>query len=55
MVSFTGSAPNNPLRALSDVDFWIGSRAYNVVECIHMIWMTTVVDMLVGHAEYAVA
>jgi D-sedoheptulose 7-phosphate isomerase len=55
VVSFTGSAPDNPLRALSDVSFWIESRAYNVVECMHMIWMTTVVDMLVGDAEYAVA
>jgi D-sedoheptulose 7-phosphate isomerase len=55
VVSFTGSAPDNPLRGLSDIDFWLGSRAYNVVECVHMIWMTTVVDMLVGGAEYAVA
>ena len=55
VVSFTGSAPDNPLRSLSDIDFWIDSRAYNVVECMHMIWLTTVVDMLVGKAEYAVA
>ena len=55
VVSFTGSAPDNPLRALSDIDFWLGSRAYNVVEGIHMVWLTTVVDMLVGRAEYAVA
>jgi D-sedoheptulose 7-phosphate isomerase len=55
VVSFTGSAADNPLRALSDIDFWIGSRAYNVVEGIHMVWLTTVVDMLVGQAEYAVA
>jgi D-sedoheptulose 7-phosphate isomerase len=55
VVSFTGSATDNPLRTMSDVEFWIESRAYNVVECMHMIWLTTVVDMLVGHAEYAVA
>lgn len=55
VVSFTGSAPDNPLRGLSDIQFWIGSRAYNVVECMHMVWLTTVVDMLVGRAEYPVA
>jgi D-sedoheptulose 7-phosphate isomerase len=55
VVGFTGSAPDNPLRALSDVDFWVGSRAYNVVECVHMMWMMTVVDMLVGRAEYTVS
>ncbi|WP_237182486.1 D-sedoheptulose-7-phosphate isomerase [Roseomonas marmotae] len=55
VVSFTGSASDNPLRGLSDIDFWLGSRAYNVVEGMHNIWLTTVVDMLVGKAEYAVA
>jgi D-sedoheptulose 7-phosphate isomerase len=55
VVSFTGCAPNNPLRQLSDIDFWLNSRAYNVVECVHMVWLMTVVDMLVGKAEYAVA
>ena len=55
VVSFTGSAPDNPLRQLSDIDFWLDSRAYNIVECVHMVWLMTVVDMLVGKAEYAVA
>lgn len=55
VVSFTGSAPDNPLRKLSDIDFWLASRAYNVVECVHMVWLMTVVDMLVGRAEYSVA
>jgi D-sedoheptulose 7-phosphate isomerase len=55
VVSFTGSAPDNPLRSASDVGFWVDSRAYNIVESVHMIWLTTVVDMLVGRAEYSVA
>jgi D-sedoheptulose 7-phosphate isomerase len=55
VVTFTGSAPDNALRAEADIDFWLGSRAYNVVECIHMTWLMTVVDMLVGKAEYSVA
>jgi D-sedoheptulose 7-phosphate isomerase len=55
VVSFTGSSPDNPLRELSDIDFWFDSRAYNVVECVHMIWLMSVVDMLVGKAEYPVS
>jgi len=47
VVSFTSSAADNPLRGLSDVAFWIDSRAYNVVECMHMVWLMTVVGMLV--------
>lgn len=54
VVSFTGSAEDNALRRASDISFWIESRAYNVVEAVHMMWLTTVVDMLVGQAEYSV-
>ena len=55
VVGFSGSAADNPLRKLADVDFWLDSKAYNVVECVHMIWLTTVVDMVVGRAEYSVS
>lgn len=54
VVGFSGKSPDNPLRALSDIDFWVDSSAYNIVECTHMIWLTTVVDMVVGKAEYSV-
>jgi D-sedoheptulose 7-phosphate isomerase len=54
IVGFSGSAADNPLRALADIDLWFDSKAYNVVECVHMIWLTTVIDMIVGQAEYSV-
>lgn len=54
VVSFTGKAPDNPLLKLSDIAFWMDSAAYNVVECTHMLWICTVVDMVVGEAEYSV-
>lgn len=54
VVSFTGKSPENPLRKLSDIGFWLDSGAYNVVECTHMLWICTVVDMVVGKAEYSV-
>ena len=54
VVTFTGKSFDNPLKALGDINFWIDSSAYNVVECVHMIWMCTVVDMVVGKAEYSV-
>ncbi|GBU19092.1 MULTISPECIES: SIS domain-containing protein [Methylobacterium] len=55
VVSFTGAKADNPLREVSDIAFWCDSKAYNIVECTHMIWLTTVVDMLVGKAEYSVS
>ena len=55
VVTFTGMEAGNPLRALGDINLWLGSDAYNVVEAVHMLWLTTVVDMVVGRAEYAVS
>ena len=55
VVSFTGFEKDNPLGKLADINFWVNSRAYNVVECIHMIWLTAICDLLIGKAEYSVA
>lgn len=55
VVTFTGKSPDNPLKALGDINFWMDSSAYNVVEAVHMMWLTTVVDMLIGKAEYSVS
>ena len=53
VVTFTGFSPENNLKAEGDINFWLVSKAYNIIECTHMIWMTLVVDMLVGNAEYS--
>lgn len=45
VVTFTGFAADNPLRARADIDFWVDENSYNIVECTHMIWLTTVIDM----------
>lgn len=52
-VTFTGFSEANPLRQLGDMNFWVDSCAYNVVENIHQIWLLAVVDMIIGKAEYA--
>lgn len=53
VVTFTGFAPDNPLRALGDINFWVDSRAYNVVEMTHHIWLLAICDVLIGQAEYS--
>ena len=55
VVTFSGRSPNNSLRALGDVNFWVDSNAYNIVECIHMMWITTVIDSVIGKSEYEVS
>ena len=53
-VSFTGSGPNTSLAAVSSVNLYVPSHAYNIVECIHMIWITAVIDMIIGKKFYRV-
>jgi len=55
VAAFTGFAKDNPLGAVSDINFWVDSRSYNIIECTHMIWLTAVVDLLIGASEYSVA
>lgn len=55
VASFTGFAKDNPLGGAADINFWVDSRSYNIVECTHMIWLTAVVDLLIGASEYSVS
>lgn len=52
VITFTGRTSTNVLRQSGDINFWVNSHAYNIVECIHMIWLTTVIDLLIGQSEY---
>ncbi|MCP5106390.1 MAG: SIS domain-containing protein [bacterium] len=54
IITFTGFNEDNPLKSLGDINFWLDSKAYNIIECTHMIWLTTVIDLIIGKAEYAV-
>ena len=54
VVTLTGSYADNQLRQLGDINFWVDSKAYNIVECIHMIWLTCVIDLVIGKAVYSV-
>ena len=53
VAAFTGFAKDNPLGAIADINLWADSRAYNIVECTHMIWLAAVIDLLIGSAEYS--
>ena len=52
VVAFTGRDADNPLKALADLNFWVPSNAYNVVENLHSVWLTATIDYLIGKAEY---
>jgi D-sedoheptulose 7-phosphate isomerase len=52
VVAFTGRWPDNPLAQAADLNFFVKSDAYNVVENIHSIWLTAAVDYVIGKAVY---
>jgi D-sedoheptulose 7-phosphate isomerase len=52
MVTFSGFATDNPLRGSGDLNFWVDSRAYNIVEMTHQIWLLAACDLAIGKAEY---
>jgi len=53
VVSFTGFNSDNPLAQSGDLNFWVDSKAYNIVENTHQIWLLMVCDLLVGKIEYS--
>tara|TARA_A100001388_G_scaffold271247_1_gene249776 strand:- start:1106 stop:1708 length:603 start_codon:yes stop_codon:yes gene_type:complete len=53
--SLTGSNKENFLKKNSDCSLWVNSKAYNIVESIHTIWLTLIIDLLVGNPEYSVS
>lgn len=53
LVTFTGFSEDNPLASLGQLNFCVPSRAYNVIEMTHHIWLLAVCDLIIGKAEYA--
>jgi len=53
VISFSGFNSNNPLRKLGEINFWVNSNAYNIVEMTHHIWLLAIVDFLIGDIFYS--
>ena len=52
--SLTGASSLNSLKSNSNYSLWVNSKAYNIVESIHTIWITLIIDLFVGSPEYSV-
>ena len=47
-ITFSGFETNNPLRGLGDINLWVDSKVYNIVEMTHHIWLLAIVDMIIS-------
>jgi D-sedoheptulose 7-phosphate isomerase len=54
VITLTGFEPDNPLKALGDVNLWVDSNAYNLVESVHALWLGLVCDLVIGKRDYSV-
>ncbi len=48
LLTLSGFAPDNPLRAAGAVNLWVNSDRYNLVEVTHQAWLVAMVDALAG-------
>jgi D-sedoheptulose 7-phosphate isomerase len=46
VITLSGFAPGNPLRALGDINIWVDSRDYGLVELGHQFMLQNIVDRL---------
>lgn len=46
LITFTGFSKHNALKKLGQINFWVNSRSYNIVEMTHHIWILMAADYL---------
>ncbi len=53
VITFSGFDINNPLKQLGVINFWVDSKAYNIIENTHQIWLLMICDLIIGKVEYS--
>ncbi len=53
LYTFTGFSKSNPLKKMGNINLWVNSKAYNIIENIHQIWLLSIVDRIIGKSEYS--
>ena len=49
--SLTGASEQNYIKVNSDFSLWVNSKAYNIVESIHTIWITLIIDLSINSTQ----
>ena len=51
LITLSGFLENNPLKEIGDINLWVDSEKYNIVESTHQVWLLSVVDYLIENRE----
>jgi len=46
IITLTGFNEKNPLKKIGNINLWVRSNSYNVIENIHQVWLLMMVDLL---------
>ena len=47
VITISGFLTDNPLRKLGDLNLWVDSTEYNIVEMTHHVWLVAIIDYLI--------
>ena len=53
LITITGAKKNNLLSQKGNINYWINSKAYNIVEVVQMTILASIVDKIIGKSEYS--
>lgn len=53
LITVSGFSPDNKLRRLGDINLFVDSKAYNIVEMTHHVWLLAITDKIIGNIEYS--
>lgn len=53
LYALTGFSKSNPLKKMGNINLWVNSKAYSIIENIHQIWLLSIVDRIIGKTEYS--
>ena len=47
LMTLSGFSPKNPLREKGDINLWVNSKSYNIIEMTHHVWLLSIIDYLI--------
>ena len=53
VITVSGFLSDNPLRNLGDLNLWVDSTKYNIVEMTHHVWLVAIIDYLIESEGFA--
>ena len=53
LITITGAKKKNSLSKKGIINYWINSKAYNIVETVQMLILVSIVDKIIGRSEYS--